>query len=53
MNARNPGYSVMLPFVEADNHVTIFGVLWNEKIIWIEKISWIEAYLNIVNSWFA
>ena len=47
MNAGNPGYSVMLPFVEADNHVTIFGVLR------IEKIRLIEGYLNIVNSWFA
>ena len=47
MNARNPGYSVMLHFVEADNRVSIFGVLR------IEKIRLIEAYLNIVNSWFA
>ena len=47
MNAGNPGYIVKLPFVKAGYHVTIFWLLWKEKI------SWIEAYLNIVNSWFA
>ena len=47
MNARNPGYSVLLLFVKAANRVYIFGVRW------IEKIGWIEIYLNIVNSWFA